>query len=149
MRTKIAFLGQKTWSSKSLKIDFFSRRVNTKLWSKNGHFSNFFFRQYKPGKCLLRYSKTKKTFLGYKKRRLKSLKNDIFSSFWTSCLYSLERCVFVLEYRKRHFPMLYCLKKSLKNSHFWSNSMEKCQFLDFLNFLFLQPRKAFFCSRIS
>ena len=40
--------------------------------------------------------------------------------------------------------MLYWLKKSVKNSHFWSNSMEKCQFFDFLNFLFLQPRKAFF-----
>ena len=28
-------------------------------------------------------------------------------------------------------------------------SLEKCQFFDFLNFLFLQPRKAFFPSRIS
>ena len=28
--------------------------------AKNGHFSNFFFRHYRPGKCLLRYSKTKK-----------------------------------------------------------------------------------------
>ena len=27
--------------------------------------------------------------------------------------------------------------------------LEKCQFFDFLNFLFLQPRKAFFRSRIS
>ena len=27
--------------------------------------------------------------------------------------------------------------------------LEKCQFFDFLNFLFLQPRKQFFCSRIS
>ena len=29
------------------------------------------------------------------------------------------------------------------------NPLEKCQFLDFLNFLFLQLRKAFFGSRIS
>ena len=27
--------------------------------------------------------------------------------------------------------------------------LEKCQYFVFLNFLFLQPRKAFFCSRIS
>ena len=27
--------------------------------------------------------------------------------------------------------------------------LEKCQFVDFLNFLFLSPRKAFFRSRIS
>ena len=30
--------------------------------SKNGHFSNFFFRKYRPGKCFLRYSRTKKRF---------------------------------------------------------------------------------------
>ena len=30
----------------------------------------------------------------------------------------------VLEYRKRHFPGLYCLeKKSSKNGHFWSKTM--------------------------
>ena len=27
--------------------------------------------------------------------------------------------------------------------------LQKCQFLDFLNLLFLYPRKTFFCSRIS
>ena len=73
-----------------------------------------------------------------------------FSTFRTSCFDSLERRFFVLEYYKRHFPSLYCLKKeSWKNGHFWSKPLEKCQFFQFLNFLFFQPRKAFFCSRIS
>ena len=40
-------------------------------------------------------------------------KNVNFSTFWTSCFYSLERCFFVLEYDKRHFPGLYCLKKKV------------------------------------
>ena len=45
-------------------------------------------------------------------------------------------------------------KKSWKNGHFWTKTMgltplEKSQFFDFLNFLFLQPRKAYFRSRIS
>ena len=40
-------------------------------------------------------------------------KNVNFSSFWTSCFYSLERLFFVLEYRKRHFFGLYCLKKKV------------------------------------
>ena len=31
----------------------------------------------------------------------------------------------------------------------WVNPLEKCQFFDFLNFSFLQPRKVFFGSRIS
>ena len=45
-------------------------------------------------------------------------------------------------------------KKKLEKWPFLDQShglplLEKCQFLDFLNFLFLQPRKAFFRSRIS
>ena len=40
-------------------------------------------------------------------------KNVNFSTFWTSCFYSLERRFFVLEYRKRHFPGLNCLKKKV------------------------------------
>ena len=49
------------------------------------------------------------------------MKNVSFSTFWTSCFYSLERSFFVVEYRKRHFPGLYCLKKICwKNGHFFS-----------------------------
>ena len=40
-------------------------------------------------------------------------KNVNFSTIWTSCFYSLERRFFVLEYHKRHFPGLYCLKKKV------------------------------------
>ena len=40
-------------------------------------------------------------------------KNVNFSTFWSCCFYSLERRFFVLEYRKRHFPGLYCLKKKV------------------------------------
>ena len=61
---------------------------------------------------------------------------------------------FALQYRQRHFPGLYCLKKKLEK---WSlleqnhglTSLEKCQFFNFWNFLFLQLRKVFFRSRIS
>ena len=38
-------------------------------------FPTFFFRQYTPGKCLLRYSRTKKRLLGYKKKKFKKSKN--------------------------------------------------------------------------
>ena len=59
-----------------------------------------------------------------------------------------------LEYHNRHFPGLYCLKKKLEKWSFLEQNhgltpLEKCQFFDFLNFLFLLPRKAFFRSRIS
>ena len=48
-------------------------------------------------------------------------KISILSAFSTSGFYSLERRFFALEYRNRHFPGLYCLKKkSWKNDHFWT-----------------------------
>ena len=61
-RTKNAFLGYKNKIFKKSKNWHFFKGViiNPWFWSKNGHFSNFFFRQYRPGKCLLRYCRTKK-----------------------------------------------------------------------------------------
>ena len=51
-RKKI-FLGNKNKKLKKLKKWHFSKGVNPSFWSKNGHFSNFFFfRQYMPGKFL-------------------------------------------------------------------------------------------------
>ena len=52
------------------------------------------------------------------------------------------------------FLWLYCLKKKLDKWPFLDETdgltpLEKCQFLDFLNFLVLQPRKPFFPFRIS
>ena len=48
-------------------------------------------------------------------------KMSIFD-FRASCFYRLERRFFALEYRKRHFLSLHCLK-SWKNSHFWTKTM--------------------------
>ena len=41
-------------------------------------------------------------------------KNVNFSTFWTAGFHSLGRRFFVLEYHKRHFPGLCCLKKKLQ-----------------------------------
>ena len=70
----------------------------------------------------------------------------IFLTFWTSCFYSLERRFFVLEYRKTHFTGLYCVKRSSwKKGHFWAKTpLAKCQFFDFLNFLFFGLERRFF-----
>ena len=40
-------------------------------------------------------------------------KNVNFSTFLTSFFNSLERRFFVLQYRKKHFAGLYCLKKKV------------------------------------
>ena len=50
-------------------------------------------------------------------------KMSILSTFSTSSFYSLKRRFYVIQYHKRHFPALYCLKKKLKNRHFWTKTM--------------------------
>ena len=60
LERKNAFLGYKKKTFKQFKNGHFSEVVNPWFWSKNGHFSTFFFRQDRPGKFLLRYSRTKK-----------------------------------------------------------------------------------------
>ena len=57
---KNAFVGYLNKNFKKSKNWHFSKEVNPRFWSKNGHFSNFFFRQNRLGKCLWRYSGTKK-----------------------------------------------------------------------------------------
>ena len=76
---KNAFLGYKNKKFKKSKNWHFSKGVNPWFWSKNGHFSNFFFSKYRLKKCLLRYSRKKKTpFYAIKTRSSKSRKIDIF-----------------------------------------------------------------------
>ena len=65
-----------------------------------------------------------------------------------------RKAFFVLQYRKSHIPNQYCLKKMLEKWPYWDQNhdltpLEKCQFSDFWNFLFLLARKAFSQSRIS
>ena len=48
----------------------------------------------------------------------------IFRLFELFFFYSLERRFFVLQYGKRHFIGLYCIKKKgWKNGHFWTKTM--------------------------
>ena len=60
LERKNAFLGYKTKSSKRQKIDFFPKGLTHRFGPKMAICSTFFFRQYRKGKCLLRYSKSKK-----------------------------------------------------------------------------------------
>ena len=61
LERKNAFLGNKNKKFKKSKNWHFSKGVNPWFCSKIGHFSNlFFFRQYRLGKRVLWYSRTKK-----------------------------------------------------------------------------------------
>ena len=81
-------------------------------------------------------------------------KMSFFLNFWTSCVYSLERRFFVLEYCKRLFPGLYYLKKKLgKMAIFgpklWVNPFGNMLiFSNFWTSCFYSLERRFFCSRI-
>ena len=55
-----AFLRYKNKKSKEPKNWHFSKGVNPWFWSKNGRFSDLFFKQFRKGQCLLPYSRKKK-----------------------------------------------------------------------------------------
>ena len=60
---KNAFLGYKNKRLKKSKHWHFSKEDNPWFVPKMAIFSGFFFRQYRPGKCLLRYSRTNQRLL--------------------------------------------------------------------------------------
>ena len=62
LEQKKAFPGYRNKKFKKSKNWHFSKRLNPWFWSKNGPFSKvFFFWQYRQGKCLSLYSRTKKS----------------------------------------------------------------------------------------
>ena len=60
LEQKNAFLGYKNKKYKKLKNAHFPKGLTHGFCPKMAIFTTSFFRQYKPGKCLLRYSRTKK-----------------------------------------------------------------------------------------
>ena len=76
LERKHAFLSYKTRSFKIRKIDIFPNGLTHGFGPIMEIFPTFFFTQYNPGKCLLRYSRTKKkAILGYKNQKFKKSKN--------------------------------------------------------------------------
>ena len=89
LEPKNAFLGYKNKKFKKSKNWHFSKGVNPWFWSKNGHFSNFFFLgnigQENVFDDIL---ELKNAFLGYKNKKFKKSKNWHFSKgvnpwFWS------------------------------------------------------------------
>ena len=60
LQRKIDFLGYKSIKFNKSKLDVFPKRLTHVLFREMAIFPTFFFRQYRPGKCLLWYSTTKK-----------------------------------------------------------------------------------------
>ena len=58
LERKNSVLGLENKKFKKSKNWDFPKGVNPWFWSKSCHFFNFFFRHYRPGKCVLGYSRT-------------------------------------------------------------------------------------------
>ena len=102
LERKNAFLGNKNKKFTKSKNWHFSRGVNPSFWWKIGHFAIFFFWQYRPGKCVLWFSRTKNAFLGNKKKSAKSRKIDSFAKGLTHCFaqkLGISPSLFFREYR--------------------------------------------------
>ena len=98
-------------------------------------FQLFFFRWYRPWKCLLEYSRTKNAFVGYKNKKFKNSRNFHFSKgvnpwFWSknihfSDFYFLgnigQENVFY-DILERKNPFLGYKNKKFKNSKNWNFS---------------------------
>ena len=89
LHRKSAFLGFKNKTIKKSQNLHFSEGVNPCFWSKNGHFSNFFFSG-NIGQENVFYNvvERKNTFQGYKNKKFKKSKNWLFSKgvnpwFWS------------------------------------------------------------------
>ena len=76
LEQRIAFLGYKKNNFKKSKNWYFFKGVNQRFWSKNGHFSNFFFLG-NIGQKNVSYDflEQKNAFLGYKNKKFKTSKN--------------------------------------------------------------------------
>ena len=75
LERKNAVLGLKNKKFKKSKNWDFPKGVNPWFWSKNCQFFNFFFRHYRPRKCVLGYSRRKNAFPCYKNQEVKKSKS--------------------------------------------------------------------------
>ena len=117
LHRKHAFLGYKNRKLKKSKNWDFSKEVNPWFWSKIGHFYIFFFlRQYRQGKCVLRYSRTKKSLSRLEKKKFKKSKNWDFSKgfnrWFRSKIGHFSMLFFFREYRPGKCVLRYSKTKT-------------------------------------
>ena len=124
LERKNAFLGYKNKKSKKSKNWHFSKGVNPWFWSKNGHFSNFFFLG-NIGQENVFYDILERinAFQGYEKKKFKKSKNWHFSKgvnpwFWS---------------KNGHFSNFFFLRNIGQENVFYDILERKNAFLGFKN----------------
>ena len=135
-----AFLGYKNTKFKKSKNWHFSRGVNPGFWSKNGHLSNFFFRQYSPGNCLSWYSRTKKRRSRLWKQEVQKVKKfTFFQRGWPR----------VLLQKMAIFPTYSFLGNISSENVFYDILEQKHAVLGYKNKNFKKPKNWHFFKRVN
>ena len=146
----MVIFGQKPWKN----VNLSTFRTSCFYSLERLFFVLEYSKRHFPGLSSLKKKFVKMAIFGQKPWVNPFRKMSIFRLF-ELLVFIAQKSFFFLEYRERHFPSLNCLKKkfgkmAISGTKPWLNPFKKMPvFFDFLNFLFLQPRKAIFCSRIS
>ena len=119
---KNPFLGYKNKKFKKSKNWHFSKKVNPWLWSKNGHFSNFFFLgNIDQENVFYDILEKRNAFLGYKNKKIKKSENWYFSKgvkpwFW---------------FKNAHFSNFFFLGNKEQENVFYDILIRKNAFLGY------------------
>ena len=141
LERKNAFLGYKNKKFKQSKNWHFSKGVNRWFWFKNCHFFQLFcFRQYRSGKCLFWYSRTKKRLSSLKKQEDQKIEKLAFFQLFFFRQYKPENVFYDILERKN--PFLSYKNTKFKKSKNWNFSKGVNQWFSsenghFSNFFFL------------
>ena len=112
LERKNAFLGYKNKKSKKSKNRRFSKGVNPWFWSKNGHFSNFFFQAIQARKMSYMIFQNDKTpFQAIRTRSPKSRIIEIFPKGLVYC-YGPKLAIFPSFYFRQYRPATCVLRYS-------------------------------------
>ena len=105
---KTPFQAIKTGSSKSRKIAIFPKGLTHGFGPKMAIFPTFFFSQYRPGKCLLRYSRTQKRLTRLKKQEVQKVKLLPFLQMGLTHNFGVKMPIFPTSF----FQVIYARKMS-------------------------------------
>ena len=135
LERKNTFLGYRKMKSKKSKNSNFFKGVNPWFWSKNGHFSTFFFLgNIDQENVFYDILERKNTFLGYKNMKSKKSKNWHFSKgvnpwFWS---------------KNGHFSNIFSLAKIGQENVFYEILQRKNAFLDYWKNKFKKSKNWYF-----
>ena len=136
---KTPFQAIQTRTSKSGKIAIFPKGLVHGFGQKLTIFPSFFLRQYRPGKCVFRYSKTKKLVSQLLNKKSKKSKNCHFSKGVTLWFWS----------KIGHFYIFFFLGNIGQENVFYDILQRKDVFVSYKNKKFKKSKNCYFFQGVS